>query len=99
MPVVAGFRSVREDAGRTARSEIHDGIEGREVVERVVDTGALRDENPEVELVLAIDLPGRTRYRATHRQVLSRMVVHTLGPGASVPVRVDASDPSRLQIG
>jgi hypothetical protein len=96
---MAGFRSVREDVARTARPEIRDGIEGRAVVERIVDTGAVRDENPEVELVLAIDLPGRDRYRATHRQVLSRMVVHTLGPGVAVPVRVDAADPSRLEIG
>jgi hypothetical protein len=96
---VAGFKSVREDSARTARPAIVNAIAGHAVVERIADTGAVRDENPEVELVLAIDLPGRNRYRATHRQVLSRLVVHTLGPGTAVPVRVDAIDPTRLEIG
>ena len=76
-----------------------DALSGRGVIASVARTGMQRDENPEVELVLTVELPGREPYQATLRHVVSRFVVHTLGPGTSVPVRVDPSNPSRLAIG
>jgi len=68
-------------------------------VEQVSSTGVVSDGNPEVELVLTIELPGREPYEATHRQVLSRFVRHTIGPGTAVSVTVDARNPSLLEIG
>jgi hypothetical protein len=87
-----------ERAGR-GPNRIADPVHGRGVIEQITDTGTVRDDNPEVELVLTIELPGREPYRATHKQVVSRFVVHNLGPGTPVPVRVDAADPARLEIG
>ena len=62
-------------------------------------TGVTREENPEVELVLTIELPGRAPYEASVRQVLSRQVLHNLRPGRPVSVAVDPDDPARLEIG
>jgi hypothetical protein len=81
------------------RPPIEDALAGRAVIEEISETGAVRGDNPEVELVLTIELPGREPYTARHRQVVSRFVLHRLGPGTPVPVRADANDPGRLEIG
>lgn len=52
-----------------------------------------------MELVLTVDVAGRERYQATVRQVLSRQVLHNLGPGHAVSVTVDPDDRARLEIG
>ena len=96
---MASFKSVEAGNGRAVRTAIADAIAGSATIERIDSTGCVRDDNPEVELVLAVSLPGRAPYRARHRQVLSRQVAHLLDPGSAVPVRVDPQDPSRLEIG
>jgi len=93
---MAGFKDLGE---RRESRPIHGALMGRAVIERIARTGVLRDDNPEVELILTVDVPGRELYTAAHRQVISRYVRHNLGPGSTVPVRVDATDPSRLEIG
>jgi hypothetical protein len=86
--------------------DAHDGslrianaIRGHAVVESVSDTGVTREQNPEVELVLTVAIPGRAPYEATVRQVLSRRVLHNLGPGMPVSVAVDRDDPAHIEIG
>jgi hypothetical protein len=74
-------------------------IRGHAIVKSVADTGVTCEENPEVELVLTIGLPGREPYEASVRQVLSRQVLHNLRPGRPVSVAVDPDDPTRLEIG
>jgi hypothetical protein len=65
----------------------------------VATTGVTIEENPEVALVLTVELPGRTPYEASVRQVLSRQVLHHLRPGRPVSVAVDPDDPARLEFG
>jgi hypothetical protein len=78
---------------------IPNGLHGHAVVERVTRTGKTREGNPEVELVLSVEIAGRERYPVTIRRVLSRQVLHNLGPGHAVSVTVDPHDPARLEIG
>lgn len=78
---------------------IPNALHGHAVVEQVTRTGITREGNPEVELVLTVDVAGRERYEATVRQVLSRQVLHNLGPGHAVSVTVDPDDRVRLEIG
>ena len=79
---------------------IPNALHGHALVdEQVTRTGITRDGNPEVELVLIVDVAGRERYRATVRQVLSRQVLHNPGPGHAVSVTVDPDDRARLEIG
>ena len=96
---MTGLRDIALPAASNGRTRIQDALRGRAVIERVSETGATRDGNPEVELRLTVDVPGREPYEATLRQVLSRQVVHTLTPGLEVKIAVDATDPSRLEIG
>jgi hypothetical protein len=96
---VTGLRDIALPAASNGRPRIVNALRGHAVIERVSETGATRDGNPEVELRLTVDVPGREPYEATLRQVLSRQVVHALRPGLEVKVAVDPSDPSRLEIG
>ncbi|MET0205792.1 MAG: hypothetical protein ABW228_01330 [Thermoleophilaceae bacterium] len=58
---------------------IPNALHGHAVVEQVTRTGLTREGNPEVELVLTVDVADRERYQATVRQVLSRQVLHNQG--------------------
>jgi hypothetical protein len=78
---------------------IPNALHGQAVIERVTRTGVAREGNPEVELVLTVVVGGRERYQATVRRVLSRQVLHNLGPGHAVSVTVDPDDRARLEIG
>ena len=90
----------RDLARRVGPSEpIVGGVAGRAKIESVVGTGLSVEDNPEVQLTMTIDLPGRSPYPTTHRQVVSRLVLHQLEPGSDVPVRVDPEDLSRIEIG
>jgi hypothetical protein len=74
-------------------------VSGRATIVAIAPTGATFEDNPELELELSVSVPGREPYRATHRQVVSRLVMHHLEPGSAVPVHVDAAFPDRLRIG
>jgi hypothetical protein len=94
------FRNLaRSPDGHSSGGRIEGGIEGQAMIDSVTDTGTKLDENPEVEFEMTVALPGRQPYRATNRQVVSRLVLHQLAPGRPVPVLVDPEDPSRIQIG
>lgn len=93
------LRDLFHDAGAARSPRIEKAVHGRAVIESVSETGVLRDGNPEVELVMTIELPGRDPYPAAHRQVVSRRVLHNLRPGLAVSVTADADDPRRVEIG
>ena len=78
---------------------IGDGIQGEATIERVVMTGNHVEATPELELGLLVALPDREPYRVSHRMVVSSQVLHNLGAGRAVPVRVDRNDPNRIAIG
>jgi hypothetical protein len=94
-----GLKNLSPDGAHRGGLRIANAIHGHAVVESVTRTGVTREENPEVELVLTVALPGREPYEATVRQVLSRQVLHNLGPGLPVSVSVDPNDPANLEIG
>jgi hypothetical protein len=94
-----GLRNLSQTPASDARVRIPKAIRGHAVVKSVAATGVTREENPEVELVLTVELPGRAPYEASVRQVLSRQVLHVLRPGRPVSVSVDPDDPARLEIG
>lgn len=97
MRTVTALKDLSQQHDDTPR--IPNALHGHAVVERVRRTGVTREGNPEVELVLTVDVTGRERYQATVRQVLSRQVLHNLGPGHAVSVTVDPDDETRLEIG
>jgi hypothetical protein len=74
------------------------GIAGQARVERICDTGATVNENPQVQLELTVTIPGRDPYQAVLTQIVSRIALGRFQPGAVMPVRVSPSDPQTLMI-
>jgi len=75
------------------------GLVGRATVAALRDTGATVAGNPQVEFELVVTVDGEAAYPVTHRQVVSRQVIANFQPGASIPVRVDPADRTRVLIG
>ncbi len=95
---MSGLRDLADD-GTAALPPIADPLHGRAVIERVTRTRVTSDGNPEVELALTVELPGRDPYPALWRRLVSRRVLHHLQPGGTVAVTVDAGDPQRVELG
>ena len=66
--------------------------DGSAVINAVRDTGMTVNENPSVEFDLSVTAGGFT-YETTHTQIVSRLQVGQLQPGAQVNVKIDASGP------
>jgi len=75
------------------------GLFGQATVEALRETGLTVNDNPQVEFDLRVTVEGGAPYPVTHRQVVSRMVISNFQPGASIPVRVDPADRTRVLIG
>jgi hypothetical protein len=87
------LRGVRE----TARL-LEEGVPGEARVLGVSDTGATLNFEPVCELRLQVSLPGEAPYETTIRQTMPRTSARLMALGASLPVRVDADDPSVLVV-
>lgn len=75
------------------------GLIGQAVVQQLRDTGLIVGDNPQIEFELLVSADGRTPYPVVHRQVVSRLVLGNFQPGASIPVRIDPADRTRVLIG
>ena len=71
--------------------------DGTAEIKAIRDTGMTVNENPSVEFDLAVTSGGFT-YEVTHSQVVSRLQVSQMQPGASVNVKIDAEDQNKLLI-
>lgn len=75
------------------------GLIGQATVEALRETGLTVNENPQLEFDLRVTVDGGAPYSVTHRQVVSRLVIANFQPGASIPVRIDPADRTRVLIG
>ncbi|MBB4665217.1 hypothetical protein [Conexibacter arvalis] len=75
------------------------GLVGQATVEALRDTGMTIDGNPRVEFDLLVTVDDGDPYPVTHRQAVSPLVIGNFQPGASIPVRVDPADRTRVLIG
>jgi len=69
--------------------------DGTAEIKAIRDTGLTVNENPSIEMDLAVTAAGFT-YETTHTQVVSRLQVPQLQPGAVVNVKIDAADQNKL---
>ena len=74
-------------------------VAGIATVDAIRGTDTMINNAPVRELDLTVSVQGREPYRVTHRQALAQAALARLRPGASVPVRVDRNDPSKLVFG
>lgn len=77
---------------------LDEGVPGEARVLGVSDTGATLNFEPVCELRLQVSLPGEAPYETTIRQAMPRASARLMALGASLPVRVDADDPSVLVV-
>ena len=70
---------------------------GTAEIESIRDTRMTVGQDPMVEFDLAVSCGGFT-YRVTHTQIINRLRVGQLQPGAVVEVRIDAEDRNSLLI-
>jgi len=110
--VVGGFRAMKDGVAQ-ANAMMGDlaeqqqktqmlmatGIVGQATIDSVTDTGVTINENPEIAIALTVTVPGGEPYKATLKQVISRLAIAGYQPGATVPVRVSPDDPQVLMIG
>lgn len=110
--VMGGFRAMKDGVAQAnemlgdvaeqqqkAQMLMTTGIVGQATVDSINDSGVTVNENPQVEFVLDVTLPGREPYKASLTQVVSRLAIAGFQPGATVPVRVSPDDPQVLMIG
>ena len=71
--------------------------DGSAVIGAIRDTGVTMNENPNVEFDLTVSSGGFS-YQVTHTQVISRLQVGQMQPGATVNVKIDAEDQNKLTI-
>jgi hypothetical protein len=110
--VVGGFRAMRDGVaqanealssvavdGQKAQYLMANGRVASATITAIRDTGMTINDNPTIELDLAVVVDGAAPYAVTHRQTISRIAIPSFQPGATVPVRVDPVDPTSLMIG
>jgi hypothetical protein len=74
------------------------GAPGRAHVQEVRGTGVLINGQPQLELVLRVQVPGRPPFIALHREVIAHGLRARAVAGASLAVKVDATDNANLAI-
>lgn len=94
--IVIGVRVARgaADAERIART----GIAGQATVTGLGQTGVSLNDQPQVEIGLMVNVPGRPPYPATRKEFVPLIMLGRLGSGLPLPVKVDPLDPSRVII-
>lgn len=93
------LRDLSADQGQ-AQALMATGVVGHATIGAVRDTGMTVNDNPVVELDLRVTSPSSPApYPVTHRQLINRLQVAQLQPGATVQVRIDPVDPQSIVLG
>jgi hypothetical protein len=69
-----------------------EGLSGQATIVSLREGGPYVNDRPTITMELDVELPGREGYRAQAQQVVGRLVIGRLQPGARIPVRVDPQD-------
>jgi hypothetical protein len=86
----AGARA--DEAERIDRT----GLIGQGTITGLTQTGMFLNENPQVEMDLLVQIPGRAPYQATRKEFVPLILLGRLAPGATLPVKVDPMDESKV---
>ena len=92
----AGVRA-RAKAAEASRL-ITSGTPGTATITGLTQTGMFLNENPQVEMDLMIQVPGRPPYPAKRKQFVPLILLSRLSSGEPLAVKVDPADPSNVVI-
>jgi hypothetical protein len=96
---VAGFfvyRVVKNMSGNSAM--LKSGVSAPAVILAVADTGVTLNYSPQVRLTLQVTPAGRPPFQAVATTFVGRVQIGMIVPGASVTVRYDPNDISKVAI-
>ena len=71
---------------------------GRAVINAIRDTGMTINDDPVVEFQLNVTDADGSVYAVLHQQIISRLRVPAVQPGAEVAVRIDPADRNKVLI-
>jgi hypothetical protein len=74
------------------------GVSGQATIVSLQEGGPYVNDRPTITMELEVELPGQERYSAQARQVVGRLVIGRLQPGATIPIRVDPKDPTNVMV-
>jgi hypothetical protein len=75
------------------------GVElGRATVLRAQATETLDGPNPVIDIEITVSIADRNPYTLTRREAVPRVYLGRVAPGATLPVSVNALDPSDVSI-
>ena len=74
------------------------GKDSEATVVAICDTGMTMNENPVVEFDLKVTVGGFGPYDVTRQQIISRLQMGQIQPGAELQVKVAQDDPQRVLI-
>jgi hypothetical protein len=74
------------------------GLAGEAEIVSLSEGGPYVNQRPTITLALDVTLPGREPYRAQAQQIVGRLVIGQLAPGATIPVRVDPDDDAEVSV-
>jgi hypothetical protein len=74
------------------------GISGQATIVGLTQTGMFLNDNPQVGIDLMVTTPGRQPYPAHLKQFIPLILLGRLANGATLPVKVDSADPTKLVI-
>jgi hypothetical protein len=81
-----------------AKRLLADGVAGTARISSLQQTGRYMNEQPHVQLGLAVETKEHGSYTTTHAEYVPMVMLGTLSSGQSIAVRVDRSDRSKLVI-
>jgi hypothetical protein len=90
------FRLIRGQA--QTRTLLQTGVPAPAVIVSVQDTGVLINDQPQARVTLQVTPTDRPPFQATITQVFSLFEVGSVVPGATVQVRFDTNDVSKIAI-
>jgi hypothetical protein len=94
--IVIGLRvgASAQDAQRIAQT----GLSGSATITGLTQTGVQLNDNPQVDMELLVQLPGRPPYAARRKEFVPLIFLGRLTSGAPLPIKADPADPSRVII-
>ena len=94
--LLAGFVTMAKSRGK--RRIETSGLSGQAKVMRVSQTSTYINDNPVLMFDLEVEAPGMAPYRTTAKATVPMYMTQRVGPGASIPVKVDPSKPNDVVI-
>ncbi len=72
------------------------GIAATAQINQLSDTGMTINDSPQVALVLTVQSPHHGTYQVQTKALISRLAIPRVQPGATVPVKIDPTNPQNV---